>query len=363
MRSVIHQGPWQGEYTDGLTAAVHAVTVRIDPHGMSLKRRAEDGGLGQAETLASWTLSSLQADDSYKGLIRVTSRESPAAALTVAEPAFRDALVQAGLLKQAGSARRVLLGLLVAAAAVVGIIVVGIDPLSRSIAQKIPLEYEAKLNSGIMSRFTDDRCNSSESDAVLQKLLDQLRGPESAGIPFQVVLTKDDMVNAFALPGGTIVLTRGFLHAAESGDEVAGVMAHEMEHVIRRHVTTRIVRTAILTGVWHFTVGDFSGLLVVDPSTAYQLATLSFDRHDEADADRGALRMLSRAGISHDGFAAFFQRLKSEGPNAPTIISTHPDHDARLSLIAAQPKPARAKSALLDGEWQSLRAACGAPSK
>ncbi len=90
---------------------------------------------------------------------------------------------------------------------------------------------------------------------------------------------------------------------------MAGVLAHEMQHVTQRHVLAGFVRDAILTGIWALTIGDYAGLMVVDPGTAYRVANLKFSREDEASADRAAAMMLHRAGISHRGLTAFFERL------------------------------------------------------
>jgi hypothetical protein len=108
------------------------------------------------------------------------------------------------------------------------------------------------------------------------------------------------------------------------------------------------------------TVGDYSGLLVVDPSTAFQIATLQFSRDDETSADRGAVEMLDAAKIRRDGLSDFFTRLAAEEGEGPEWFSTHPPPEGRAKASQANGRiePVGLTSSLDDSRWQILVEAC-----
>src|SRR5207249_4264127 len=111
-----------------------------------------------------------------------------------------------------------------------------------------------------------------------------------------------------SLPGGAILLTRGLVEGAESVDEVCGVLAHELGHVMHRHVLAEFIESTFMSAVWALTIGDYSGLLIVDPQTAYRLVTLKHSRAAETEADETASELLRRASISSSGLASFLER-------------------------------------------------------
>jgi predicted Zn-dependent protease len=128
-------------------------------------------------------------------------------------------------------------------------------------------------------------------------------------------------------------VTRGLLAEAESTDEIAGVLAHEIEHVTQRHVLAGFLRDAFLSGLWAVTAGDYAGMMVVDPSTAYRVASLEFSRDDEASADKGAVARLHQAGFDHAGLARFFERMIAVTDATPAWLSTHPSSKERVRAL------------------------------
>lgn len=157
---------------------------------------------------------------------------------------------------------------------------------------------------------------------------------EAAGelpFAFHFRVTDDPGVNAFALPGGFVTVQRGLLEAAETGEEVAGVLAHEMQHALLRHGTRRMLRQ--LGGrslLWLVTGG--SDIHVLAQSVGY-LTELDYDRDQESEADREGLRLLVRAGVDPRGLATFFERLEGQGATPPELLSTHPDPGNRAQAV------------------------------
>lgn len=146
---------------------------------------------------------------------------------------------------------------------------------------------------------------------------------------FRFRVVRSPEVNAFALPGGNVVVNSALLEAAESGDEVAAVLAHEIHHVTRRHGTARMLRelgaSALLTLA-------FGGTEVAVPARlAHDLASNAYDRAQEAEADRLGLELLARAGLDPRGMARFFERLARSAASPPELLSTHPDPGGRAA--------------------------------
>jgi len=152
-------------------------------------------------------------------------------------------------------------------------------------------------------------------------------------------------VNAFALPGGYVVVNRGLLESALAGDEVAGVLAHELSHVLSRHSTKRLVGSLGAGVALNIIFGVVD--LGVPALTVAHLSSLGYDRDQEREADEKGRELLIRAGISPAAMATFFERL-SDSVQLPEFISTHPDpgnraeaarraadgHQSRLTLPA-----------------------------
>ena len=179
----------------------------------------------------------------------------------------------------------------------------------------------------------------------------------------RVALLDWQLVNALAVPGGQIVLTRGLVQTAGSPDEVAGVLAHELGHAIELHPETGIVRAMGLSAAAQLMFAGSAGSV---SNIGLVLTQLRYSRIAEREADAHALRMLKAAGISSKGFGDFFERLETKRPAKDTgkgipgldLISTHPATAGRIAMVRAQPSYP-ATPALSAEDWKALREACG----
>jgi predicted Zn-dependent protease len=199
-------------------------------------------------------------------------------------------------------------------------------------------------------------CDSPEALAALSALKERL--DPAALVPAELHIIDATMVNAFALPGGIVVLTEGLIEKAESADEVAGVLAHELEHVRQRHVLSHMVRSSLLTAAWSVAVGDYAGLMLLDPTTAFEIANLRHSREDEAAADSGAVRQLDTAGISRQGLVDFFERIRADTDVVPEWLSNHPASEQRARDLGARPRAAGTRPALAPEAFDALQRAC-----
>jgi predicted Zn-dependent protease len=240
------------------------------------------------------------------------------------------------------------------AVAVGAMIYLNLDPVARGIARRIPPSYEASVGQSLAALLAKSYCETPAARAALRRLSDRLGGGAT-----ELHVLDADMVNAFTLPGGVVVVTRGLIAEAKSADEVAGVLAHELEHVKRRHVMIHMVRSSLMTVAWQATLGDYSGLFVIDPKTAMDIANLRFSRDDEREADLGARDRLDAAGISRAGFRQFFDRLKDKTDKVPPWLSNHPASAERAVTMGQDVGAVVRTPAASAEDWAALRAGCG----
>lgn len=167
-------------------------------------------------------------------------------------------------------------------------------------------------------------------------------------------LVDNAAVNAFAVPGGHIVIFTGLLHATDSAEELAGVMAHEVQHIALRHSLKGLVRDAGWRAAFALAFGDIAG--GVAGSFAQELASLKFSRDQESDADRHGLALLQRAGIDARGMPRFFDKLALKEAVPVGLLSTHPmssERSRRLRELMAQD---RTYPPPLPYDWAAIKA-------
>ncbi len=156
------------------------------------------------------------------------------------------------------------------------------------------------------------------------------------------------VINAFALPGGYIYVTRGLMAHMNSTDELVGVMAHEVGHVAARHSAKQISRQAVASGfgllnIVSVVVPPIGGLL----SAPSRLVLLSYSRKQESQSDKLGVEYTTRLNYDARELARFLTLLQriaaSDGRYLPTFLSTHPDPGAREKEIVKLSKKWQAK--------------------
>jgi predicted Zn-dependent protease len=255
-------------------------------------------------------------------------------------------------------------GLLLAAIialAVAASFAAGWSPL-RSFAAALPDSWRQRLGDTARESMTEGRkqCVDANGVAALSQLAARLSKAAPEGISFNVRVYDWPLMNAFAVPGGQIVLTKGLIDKAESPDEVAGVLAHEMGHGIEMHPETGIIRSVGLAAAVEIMLGG-GGLA----NAGLMLAQLGYSRGAEHEADLDALQLLKGAGIAPKGLGSFFMRVtKMEAENSGGAKSgafiwlrTHPPAAERAKLVREQPDYP-ATPALDEQSWEELKSIC-----
>lgn len=256
-----------------------------------------------------------------------------------------------------------------AVAAVALQIFVLIPLLADQLAGFIPPKGEKALGQATLTQIQeilDDTglgsvptCDASDGLAALSRMQTRLMGEAEADLT--VLVLDHQMVNAFALPGGFIVLFRGLIDEAESPDEVAAVFAHEIGHVISRDPTRHALRSAGSIGVLGLLFGDFAGGAAV-LLLAEQLINAQYAQGAEVSADDFASETLLAANISPAALADFFDRLRQKHGDSEGLVAhfmSHPELGDRIaSARRAVPKDADFLPALSDADWASLQTVC-----
>lgn len=194
------------------------------------------------------------------------------------------------------------------------------------LTSRVPLGVDRALGeqSARVLGATRAPCPNPEAGRYVGDIAAHLvRIAKDEGFQFDFVVVKSPEVNAFALPGGFVTVNSALLESAETGEEVAAVLAHELTHVTRRHGTQRMLRelgaTAVLSAI-------FGGTGIAVPAkVTHDFLSNAYDRDQETEADARGIDILVRAGIDPRGMATFFQRLAKTGVTPPAILSTHPD--------------------------------------
>jgi Zn-dependent protease with chaperone function len=220
------------------------------------------------------------------------------------------------------------------------------DTVAAWLIQRIPAQQEARIGEVVLaqSRLTMQLIESGPSVEALGRLGAKLTTDSLHHYRWFVANNKE--INAFAAPGGIVVVNAGLLRAVSSPEELAGVLAHEIAHVELRHSLKGIAKSLGLRTLATLALGDYGGTALAEGMK--HLAELGFSREAELEADQEGLRRLVAAGIDPQGMVRFFELLEKEQQLAPPqFLSTHPATAERMAAL-------KSEIALLPQAWQPL---------
>jgi len=198
----------------------------------------------------------------------------------------------------------------------------------------------------------EDRVVTQYLEAIARDVL-RAAPDEAFGYRFSVIV--DDEINAFAGPGGYVYVNTGTILRARDVSELAGVLAHEIGHVERRHVSQNVARQRA-AGVAR-QVGVVAAGVAAGPAAASAASVLggvaglaalnSFGREAEREADAFAVEILPRAGYDPEGLLTFFETLEAETRGAPpAFLSSHPATAERIAQARRLVEAARGRDGL-----------------
>jgi beta-barrel assembly-enhancing protease len=376
--------PYSGRLSDGRTAAALPVTVRLGETGVEIMPA------GDRRAALVWPYAELQTSVPLRRDapdVLLTLKPAGSQTLFVADTAFTQGLLARA--KELSPFYQRLAGLKPGIAVVAFVVAVAaavrlldVHP-AQTVARLLPEQTREAMGRSVVAQLTGHmrRCETADGRAALDRLTQRLATAASdSPAKVRVVMIDWALVNAFAAPGGQIILTRGLVQKAGSPDEVAGVLAHEIGHTVELHPEAGLVRAMGLAAAAQLI---FAGSTGTATNIGLLLTQLRYTRVAEREADAHALKTLKNAGISAKGFGDFFERLEPRPPGSPAktddekrkeeekkksslgsrifaseILSTHPLTQERVALVRAQPAYA-ATPALSAEDWRALREICG----
>ncbi|MFM8591979.1 MAG: M48 family metallopeptidase [Sphingomonadales bacterium] len=229
-----------------------------------------------------------------------------------------------------GSTRNFLLVLALIGSLLLGYFVI-LPVVAEQVASVIPRSSEKVLGDAVYQALQED--SDSRGSALLSSFFDSMHIKTPYEI--RIALVNDKTVNAFALPGGQLVVYTGLLKKMKSYSELAALLSHEFIHVEKRHATRSICRSLGSQFFIGLLFGNMGSVVSVAAGHADELRTLSYSRSLEKEADLSGLQLLLDRGIDAKGFADLFNHLKQAESSLvlPEIISSHPDTDDRAAYI------------------------------
>jgi Zn-dependent protease with chaperone function len=362
-----------GTFYDGITSDRRKVAVEIG--GDAIEVRSPDGAL-----LARWLFADISLLATPAGVLRIGLAKAAAAArLEIHDQALAAALLartrqadRTGLTDRHTGAKVVAFSL-AAIATLLGGAIWGVPLLADRIAVHLPVALEMRLGAAVDTQVRQildtstggrpfecgagDSPRASAARAALAKLVGTLEAAAQLPLPLRARVVRRRDVNAITLPGGRIYVFDGLLTKANSVDEVAGVLGHEIGHVAHRDGTKSVVEAAGLSLLFGMLLGDFTGggAVIIAARTALQTA---YSRTAEAAADEFGATLMYKVGGDPQALGAILLRISGNASVAPHFLLDHPEAQERADAIAKISRPSPTRALLTPPEWEALKSIC-----
>ncbi len=341
------------------------VVTRLDPSGLVFS--------GEDVPLQKWGLGGLTAIDPPQTgqSLRLAHKRWPGVRLIISHPGFIEQLLsQAPHLKGGFNPKRALhlfLWIGGGLSVLAGLIYLILNIAPQRLAVLLPDAWSQRVGEQMEASLVQKAkvCQTPDGIRAIAAMLGHLAEGTPDIPPLRVRVYDIPIMNAFALPGGYVVLTHGLLREATEPGEVAGVLAHEIGHVTHHHPEQQLIRVAGMQVLISVATGTSGGN---DASSLAGLAAiLKSSRDAESEADAYAVAMLGAVRIDPLALKHFLEKiLREEGKISGglfshwgTIFSTHPITTERIAKIKPLPAGSALKPALSDKQWKDLKAICG----
>jgi Zn-dependent protease with chaperone function len=358
----------EAAYFDGLKPVRRVASLRLEGQSLVL---SIDGG-----SPFRWDYRSIRFDGDDGPQLRLHREVSGARTGEVLElavgPFAQELLRRCPSLAGAAAERRraglrVLGWSLAAVVSLAALIFYGVPALATRLAMMVPWSTEASIGNAVegqiireMSQGTPRICSARDGSpgaAALKTMVERLSAHATLPGPLDVKVLDSRVQNAFALPGGKIIFMRGLIERAESADEVAGVLAHEMGHVANRDAMRGMIHAGGVSFLIGTLLGDFTGAGALVIASRY-LLTSRHSRDVESQADTFAIDVMTKAGGDVRALGKFLRRVAAQpGERQLELLLTHPVTEDRVAEIERRASPP-VRSILSREEWLALRAIC-----
>jgi len=212
----------------------------------------------------------------------------------------------------------------------------GIPFIADRVARKVPVRFEEKMGEGMFVALKEGFTVDNRQTLLVNDFFSELAVP--TGYPVKITVVKNDQANAFALPGGNIVVYDKILKEMDRYEELAALLCHEFTHINNRHATRSVFRQLGSSLFLSLIFGNLGAVSNSAIAQADQLKTLDYSRKLEKEADLNGLRLLSERRIDGNGFVNLFRLLEEDAQQTGTEqpqewISSHPDLEKRITYI------------------------------
>ncbi|CAN1492645.1 HtpX Zn-dependent protease with chaperone function [Rhabdaerophilaceae bacterium] len=361
-------------YVDGQRPLAHDAEIMHDDAGLAITVPRQ--GLRLV-----WTpeATRLEKDGAQIRLFSIRDGQESGEQLTVNRAAF-EAMFAEDLrrfrtrrLGEAGGVRIAMWSVL-AVASMALLLLVGLPLFAGVAAPLVPYRWEASLGESVEKEVLQMVGNGKDvqictrpgtlARAALDEMITKLTPSLRLQGPLKVEVIDVPVTNAFALPGGRIFLFRPVIEKATSPDEVAGVLAHEIGHVVNRDAMRGVLHDGALSVLAGLVLGDVTGGTAIALLGRMALGS-AFSREQEREADRVSVDLMQKAGADPRAINIFFKRLiKEVDASAPRsasdLFSSHPMTDERIETVdrLAEDAPSPKRPILERQQWLALKNAC-----
>ena len=230
--------------------------------------------------------------------------------------------------------------------------------IAVQVVENLPSTYDEQLGEYVYEQLSENLVIDSFETVLVNEYAQKINF--NTTYPIQIHVVKDQTVNAFALPGGHIVVYEGILQKMQHKEELAALLAHEVSHVNHRHSIKAIAKSLSSYLFLSIITSDVNGITSVIVSNADMFNSLTYSRSLEEEADTEGLKILYDNKIDQRGFIYLFETLQKEnkgGIGAIELISTHPLTEDRIEK--ARVEAARQKNYLdrndLQLTWEKIK--------
>lgn len=227
-------------------------------------------------------------------------------------------------------------------------LILGALALTTGCGALISPQQEIKIGSGVHEELKTQYTLVAPNDPLalwakefvqpMEAASREFRDPAEIGGYKVAVIADDNLVNAFAAPGGYTYIATGLILQAQSCAEIAGVMGHELAHVTQKHGVKSLETAMAAQTLSEMLLGEGSISSQAAQAVISVLQSTKFSRDDESESDEVGLQISAKSGYNPYGLAEFFRKLLGSGGGMPQFLSSHPATDERIASVKAQIK-------------------------
>jgi predicted Zn-dependent protease len=346
-------------YYDGERARRRTVSLQITASSLDIHEGAE--------WIASWPVGAVRRADAPEGILRLMLLKTGS---SLARLDVNDAEDQAAIRVRCVHFERgehpERTGLIVVWSAIAAVslalsVLFLLPVVAERLTPLIPASVEGRLGNAVDNQvkliFGDKICTDPRGAEVLEALTARLKKAAGLDARANVAVLDSKIPNAIALPGGRIYLFRGLLDRADSVDEIAGVLSHEMGHVAHRDSLRGLIQAGGASYLLGLLFGDIAGGGSIVFVSRF-LIDNAHSREAETAADDFSAKAMLASGRLPGAMGLLLKRIEGNERRLPAFLSTHPVTDQRLQALEKQVPSQEGEPLLDDEEWRSLKEIC-----